>query len=166
LVPYQRGYPIVPSQLEILYPAAEAVGVTLIELPADNAAEVAEDLQEFVTVEGEVTIDAILLIPEPLGVTTEPFLELARFADEQRIPIGGALMIVDGYGSLFDIGINHYKTGEQAALLAEKVLKGTPAGTIMVVSSETFLKLNLKLAQELGLTVPEGVLERAVEIIR
>jgi len=166
LIPYQKGYPIVPSQLEILYPEAEAVGVTLIELPADDAAEVAESLQKYVTPEGKVTIDAILIIPEPLGVTVEPFRELACFAKEHKIPIGGALMTVDGCSSLFDIGINHYKTGRQAAPLANKVLEGTPAGSIMVISSETFLKFNYKLAQEIGMTVPEGVLERAVEIIR
>jgi putative ABC transport system substrate-binding protein len=166
LVPYQRGYPIVASQLELLYPAAEELGITLVELPADDAAGVATNLEQFTTPDGEATIDAILLIPEPLGVTNEPFLELARFADEYKIPLGGALMIVDGYSSLFDIGINHYKTGEQAAPLADKVLKGTPAGTIMVVSSETFLKFNLSLAQELGLEVSEGILERAEEIIR
>jgi putative ABC transport system substrate-binding protein len=166
LIPYQRGYPIVPSQLEILYPAAEAVGVTLIELPSDNAAEVAASLQQFVTPDGKATIDAILLIPEPLGVTVEPFRELAYFAATHQIPIGGALMTVDGYSSLFDIGIDHFKTGEQAAPLADKVLRGTPAGTIMVVSSESFLKFNYKLAQELGLEVPEGLLERADEIIR
>jgi putative ABC transport system substrate-binding protein len=165
LIPYQRGYPIVASQLDLLRPAAEELGITLVELPADDATEVATELQQFSTPDGEATIDAILLIPEPLGVTDEPFLELARFADEHEIPITGALMIVDGYSSLFDIGINHYKTGEQAAPLADKVLKGTPAGTIMVVSSETFLKFNLGLAQKLGLEVSEGILERAEEIV-
>jgi len=166
LIPYQRGYPIVASQLELLYPAAEGLGITLIELPANDATEVATSLQQFTTPDGEATIDAILLIPEPLGVTDKPFLELARFADEYKVPIAGALMTVDGYGSLFDIGINHYKTGEQAAPLADEVLKGTPAGTVMVVSSETFLKFNLDLAQKLGLEVSEGILERAEEIIR
>ncbi|MFN2153417.1 MAG: ABC transporter substrate binding protein, partial [Anaerolineales bacterium] len=34
LMPYQRGYPIVAPQLEILRPVAEAAGVTLIDLPA------------------------------------------------------------------------------------------------------------------------------------
>jgi putative ABC transport system substrate-binding protein len=165
LIPYQRGYPIVASQLELLYSAAEELGITLVELPADDAAGVANSLQQFAMPGGGATIDAILLIPEPLGVTDEPFLELARFAGEHEIPIGGALMIVDGYSSLFDIGINHYKTGEQAAPLADKVFKGTPAGTIMVISSDTFLKFNLGLAQKLGLEVSEGILERAEEII-
>jgi len=165
LIPYQRGYPIVNSQLEALGPVAAAAGVTLTELPSDNAAEVKDGL-EALAASGDISIDAILLIPEPLGVTAEPFFEMARFAAERGIPIGGALMEVGGYGSLFDIGIDHFKTGEQAASLADKALKGTPAGTIMVVSSESFLKFNHKLAQELGLEVSEGLLERAIEVIR
>jgi putative ABC transport system substrate-binding protein len=165
LVPYQCGYPIVESQLEVLHPAAEAVGVTLIEAPVDNAAEL-ETVLQAQAASADLGLDAILIIPEPLGVTPDPFLVMARFAAEHRIPIGGALMEVEGYSSLFDLGIDHFKTGEQAAPLADKILKGTPAGTIPVVSSEGYLKLNYRLAQELGLTVPEGLLGQAVEVIR
>jgi putative ABC transport system substrate-binding protein len=165
LVPYQRGYPIVESQLEVLYPAAEAVGITLIEAPVDNAAELEGYLQARAA-SADIGMDAILIIPEPLGVTPDPFLVMARFAAEHQIPIGGALMEMEGYSSLFDVGIDHFKTGEQAAPLADKILKGTPAGTIPVVSSESYLKLNYRLAQELGLTVPEGLLAQAVEVIR
>ncbi len=165
LIPYQRGYPIVESQLRVLYPAAEAVGVTLIEAPADNAAELDDYLQTQAQ-SADIGIDAILIIPEPLAVTPDPFLVMARFAAEHRIPIGGAIMEVQGYGSLFDVGINHFQTGEQAAPLADKILKGTPAGTIPVVSSESFLKLNYRLAQELGMEVPESLLSMADEIIR
>jgi len=165
LVPYQRGYPIVESQLEVLYPAAEAVGVTLIEAPVDNAAELEAVLQAQVQSD-DIGIDAILIIAEPLGVTPDPFLVMARFAAEHKIPIGGALMEMEGYSSLFDVGIDHFKTGEQAAPLADKILKGTPAGAIPVVSSESYLKLNYRLAQEFGLTVPESLLAQAVEVIR
>jgi putative ABC transport system substrate-binding protein len=165
LVPYQRGYPIVESQLKVLYPAAEAVGVTLIEAPVDNAAEL-EDYLQAQAQSSDIGLDAILIIPEPLGVTPDPFLVMARFAAEHGIPIGGALMEVEGYSSLFDVGINHFKTGEQAAPLADKILKGTPAGTIPVVSSESYLKLNYRLAQELGVEVPEALLGMADEVIR
>jgi putative ABC transport system substrate-binding protein len=163
-VPYQRGYPIVDSQLEVLHPAAAAAGITLIEAPADNAAEVEAALQARAE-SGDIGMDAILIIPEPLGVTPEPFMVMARFAAEHRIPIGGAMMEVEGYGSLFDLGINHFNTGKQAASLADKILRGTPAGTIPVVSSESYLIINYRLAQELGLTVPEDILSQAVEII-
>jgi putative ABC transport system substrate-binding protein len=165
LVPYQRGYPIVESQLEVLYPAAEAVGITLIEAPVDDAAELEAVLQAQVQSD-DIGIDAILIIAEPLGVTPDPFLVMARFAAEHKIPIGGALMEMEGYSSLFDVGIDHFKTGEQAAPLADKILKGAPAGAIPVVSSESYLKLNYRLAQEFGLTVPESLLAQAVEVIR
>jgi putative ABC transport system substrate-binding protein len=164
-IPYQRGYPIVDSQLEVLRPAATAVGVTLIEAPADNAAELEGDLQARAQ-SADIGMDAILIIPEPLGVTADAFLVMARFAAEHRIPIGGALMEVEGYGSLFDVGIDHFNTGKQAAPLADKVLRGTLPGTIPVVSSESYLKINHRLAQELGLTVPEDLLGMATEIIR
>jgi putative ABC transport system substrate-binding protein len=137
----------------------------LIEAPADNAAELEGDLQARAA-SADIGMDAILIIPEPLGVTSDAFLVMARFATEHRIPIGGALMEVEGYGSLFDLGIDHFKTGKQAAPLADKILRGTPAGTIPVVSSESYLKLNYRLAQELGLTVPQGLLAQAVEVIR
>jgi len=165
MVPYQRGYPIVESQLEILHPAAEAAGVTLIEVPVDDAAEL-EDYLQAQAQSADVGIDAILIIPEPLGVTPDPFLVMARFAAEHQIPIGGAVMEVEGYGSIFDVGIDHFKTGEQAAPLADKILRGTPAGTIPVVSSESYLMINAKVAQDLGVTVPEILLAQAVKVIR
>jgi putative ABC transport system substrate-binding protein len=165
MVPYQRGYPIVESQLEILHPAAEAAGVTLIEVPVDDAAEL-EDYLQAQAQSADVGIDAILIIPEPLGVTPDPFLVMARFAAEHQIPIGGAVMEVEGYGSIFDVGIDHFKTGEQAAPLADKILRGTPAGTIPVVSSEGYLIINTKVAQDLGVTVPEVLLAQAVKVIR
>jgi putative ABC transport system substrate-binding protein len=164
-IPYQRGYPIVDSQLEVLRPAAAAVGVTLIEAPADNAAELESDLQARAAAT-DIGIDAILIIPEPLGVTADAFLVMARFAAEHRIPIGGALLEVEGYESLYDLGINHFNTGKQAAPLANKILKGISAGTIPVVSSESYLILNYRLAQEQGVEVSEVLLNLAYEIIR
>jgi putative ABC transport system substrate-binding protein len=166
LVPYQRGYPIVDSQLEMLRPAATAAGVTLIEAPVDNAAELEGDLQARAQ-SADIGIDAILIIPEPLGVTPAPFLVMARFATEHQIPFGGgAVMEVEGYGSIFDVGIDHFNTGKQAAPMADKILRGTPAGTIPVVSSESYLRLNYGVAQDQGVTVPETLLAQADEIVR
>src|SRR5204862_2918700 len=43
-VPYQKGYPNVPPQLEALRPAAAAAGVTLVEAPFANVTELQADL--------------------------------------------------------------------------------------------------------------------------
>jgi putative ABC transport system substrate-binding protein len=69
-------------------------------------------------------------------------------------------------GALFVNGTNFTNVGELAASLADKILKGTPAGTIPVLSPEQELTINYKVAQGLGLTVPEGLLKQAKEIVR
>lgn len=165
LVPYQRGYPIVSPQLEALYPAAEAAGVTLIEVPADDGAELEAALQARAAA-GEIDIDAILFLAEPLTVTPEGFLPLGKFAAEHKIPIGGALMQAGGYGSIFGVNVDTLRCGEQAAPLADKILRGTLAGTIPVVSAENFLQIDYGVAQELGVTVPESLLGMADEVIQ
>lgn len=163
-IPYQRGYPIVDSQLEVLRPAAVAAGVTLIEAPADNAAELEADLQARAQ-SADLGLDAILFIAEPLAVTSDAFAVMGKFAHEHKVPIGGALMSVGDYGSVFGVNIDSVNVGRQAAPLADKILRGTPAGAIPVVSAESYLQINYRVAQELGLMVPEGLLSQADEVI-
>jgi putative ABC transport system substrate-binding protein len=61
---------------------------------------------------------------------------------------------------------DNIEVGQLAAPLVDKIFKGTPAGTIPVITPDPHLHLNFKLAQELGLTVPEGLLNQANEVIR
>jgi putative ABC transport system substrate-binding protein len=165
-VPYQRTSPQIQIQLEVLYPAAEAAGVTLIEAPADDAAELEADLQARAQSGDDIGMDAILFIPEPLSITPDAFLIMAKFADEHEIPVGGAFMEAEGYASIFGVTIDAHDIGRQAAPLADKILKGTPAGSIPVVSAENYLQINYREAQKLGLTVPEGLLAQAAEVVR
>jgi putative ABC transport system substrate-binding protein len=146
-------------------PAAQAAGVTLIEFPADNASELQEELDAR-NKSGDVGFDAILFIPEPLSTFAEPFEVIGKFAYEHKMPIGGLMMHEGGYGSIFGINVDIPKTAQQAAVLADKILRGTPAGTIPVVSSESYFEIDYNVAQELGVNVSEGLLARADNIIR
>jgi putative ABC transport system substrate-binding protein len=163
LIPYQRDYPIVASQLKVLSPVAKAANITLIELPADNAAELQNLLEKYIS--SGINFDAIMALAEPLFVTPDAFTVIAKFAYKYKIPFGGAYMMIDNYGSIFGVNINIFETGKQAAILADKILKGTPAGTIPVISSESFFQINYNVAQELDVIVPEGLLNTADEII-
>jgi putative ABC transport system substrate-binding protein len=164
-LPYQRGYGNVVYQLEALYPAAEAAGVTLIEAPADNGAELEADLQGRAQAD-DVGFDAILFLVEPLAVAPDAVAVITEVAAEHKIPIGGVLVKMGGEGAVFEVNVDLYDDGQQAARLADKVLRGTPAGTIPVVSAENVLKINYAAAQELGLNVDDGLLSQAAEIIR
>ena len=164
-IPYQKGYPIVTPQLEALRPVAAASGVTLIEAPADNAAELQALLDQRAK-SADIGFDAILFLAEPLAVTPDAFTVMGKFAFEHKVPIGGALMSVGDYGTVFGVSVNNVAVGKQAAPLADKILRGTPAGTIPVISAENYIQIDYKVAQQLGLTVPEGLLRQANEVIR
>ncbi len=163
-VPYQRGYPIVENQMEVLHPAANAVGVTIIEFPADDAAELQAEFDR-ITASGNIGFDAILFIPEPLSTFPEPYAVMGKFAYENNIPIAGLIMQVGGNATIFGINVDIPKTGQQAALLADKILRGMPAGSIPVVSSESYFEINYNAAQYFGLNISEGLLAKADNII-
>jgi putative tryptophan/tyrosine transport system substrate-binding protein len=163
IMPYQRGYPIVAPQVEALQQAAAAAGVTLIEAPADDADGVRA---AFAAQSDQEPIDAILMLVEPLAVTPGPFEAMAKYAYDHKILIGGAMMAAGGYESVFDVGVKSYDAGVQAAPIADKILKGTAPGSIPVASSDSYMIVNYKAAQKLGITVPENVLAQADQIIR
>jgi ABC-type uncharacterized transport system substrate-binding protein len=148
-----------------LRPAAAAAGVTLVESPFTNVAELQADLQARAG-SADIGIDAILMIAEPLTLTPDAFAAIGKFAAEHKLLLGGALMTVGEYSSVFGAMVDNIAVGRQAAPLADKVLKGTTAGTIPVPSAEAFLKINYKAAQTLKLNVPDGLLRQAVEVIR
>jgi len=164
-IPYQRGYPIASSQLDVLHAATSAVGVSLIEAPADNASELQIYLDARANLD-DIGIDAILFLAEPLAVTNDAFKVMGKFADEYNIPIGGALMIEGDYESVFGVHVDSFAVGMQAAFIADKIFRGAHAGDIPVVSAENYVQINYGAAQKLGLNVSEGLLSMADEIIQ
>jgi putative ABC transport system substrate-binding protein len=165
LIPYKRGYPIVASQMKALQQVAQALNVRLKEVPASDAEELKANLRTIVAADC-ADIDAILLIADPFAVTPNSYKIIAEFAAQHHLPVGGALMSVDQYHSVFGVSVNVLDAGRQAALLADKILNGIPAGSIPVVSAENFFEINYKEAQRFGLRVTEGLLSMANRIIR
>jgi putative tryptophan/tyrosine transport system substrate-binding protein len=164
-VPYLQGYPSVPPVLEAMRPAAASLGITLVEGPATSPADIQADLQARAKL-ADIGLDAIITIPEPLNVQPDAMMAIGNFATEHKVPMGGAFVSAEGYGIVFAALSNNIEVGKLAATLADKILKGIPAGTIPVVSPESYLRINYKLAQTLNLTVPDGLLRQAVEVIR
>ncbi len=164
-VPYFKGYPNVPGQLDAIRPVAQKAGVTLTEFAATSPQDLQAELDKRAAA-GDVGMDAILLLAEPLAITQDFFSVLGKFGYDHKVPIGGALMQAGDYGSIFGLLPNAKQAGEQAAAIVDKVLKGTRAGTIPVLTSESDLQINMKAAQAMGVTVPDGLLKMANEIVR
>ena len=164
-VPYLKDYPNVPGQLDAIRPQAESAGVELIEFAASSPAEMQAEVDKRAA-SPDIGIDAILMIAEPLAITPPFYGVLGKFSYEHAIPIGGALMSTDGYDSIFGLLPDATVTGGQSAVLADKIFKGSPAGTIPVVTAESSFRINYKAALKLGVTIPEGLLKQADEVIQ
>jgi len=144
--------------------AAAALNLTIIEFSSKNLTHLQTELEQR-SHSGDIGFDAVLLIPESLSTTKAAFQTIANFTRDQKIPVGGSRIVTDDYGTLFAVTVNNTEIGIQAAHLADKVFRGIPAGTIPVVSPETHIVINIKVAQELGINVSEGLLVRADEVI-
>lgn len=164
-VPYLKGYPNVPGQLDAIRQLAQKAGVTLTDYAATSPQDLQAELDKRAAA-GDVGMDAILLIAEPLSITPDFFTVLGKFGNEHKIPIGGAPMTVGDYSSIFGLLPNAERAGGQAAFLVDKVFKGANPGTIPVVTTDSDLQINAKAAQAMGLTVPDGLLRMANQIVR
>jgi putative ABC transport system substrate-binding protein len=163
-IPYDLDFPAIPPVLQILRPAASSMGIELVELDATDITAIQADL-EARNSSGDIGMDAIMTLGQPLTSSPDVFALLSEFAAEHNIPIGGIIQNentrnVFVYESKFD------EIGRLAAPLADKIFRGTPAGTIPVVTPEAYLMINNRLAQALGIEVPMGLLAQANEIIR
>ena len=164
-VTYNENYPVNQASLEALRPAASSLGITLVEDPLTGVEEIQANLQARAASD-DIGMDAILIMPDDLFQSPVGWPLITAFAAEHNVPIGGAAPFTADTGALFSYVPDFFEVGQLAAPLADKVLKGTPAGTIPVSTPEDRLRLNYKQAQELGLMVPESLLSRATEIMR
>jgi putative ABC transport system substrate-binding protein len=160
---YQKGNPIVEPQLEALRPVVQSAGIMLIEFPVSTPAELEADLKSHVKW-NDPGMDAIFMIPDPLSASPQFINIIEKSATNYKIPYTCGLNV--GENAIYSMSTINVSVGRQAAVLANKILMGTPAGTIPVVSAEYWLQINYRAAQKLGLSVSERLLSLADEIIR
>jgi putative ABC transport system substrate-binding protein len=133
--------------------AAQRMKVEVIPKGVLGAAELKQVLRE-------MRRDDALLVPEG----SNPALTVAIIEQSRalRIPavFGTALWV--GYGGLMSYGPDYYAQGVQAAGLVAKILRGARPQDLSVEGAEKIdLAVNLKTAEQLGLTVPRKILLRA-----
>jgi putative ABC transport system substrate-binding protein len=156
--------PILPA-LDVLHKSAPPINVTLVENSVTTPEEIKADLEARDKL-ADTGIDAIMIMADPVSVLPPSLEAMVKFAAEHNIPIGGIGTYTIRENIIFSYEIGLDDMGKLAAPLADKILKGTPAGTIPVVTPEARLLINYKAAQGLGLNVSEGLLSQADEIIR
>ena len=93
--------------------------------------------------------------------------QIADFALQHRLPMIGVQRPYAEAGSLLSYGATQREMQGRAAVLVDKILKGTKPADLPVEQPVKYeLVINLKTAQALGLTMPPMLLFQADEVIQ
>jgi putative ABC transport system substrate-binding protein len=147
-------------RIDTLRSAVESSGIALVEVPLRNVEDIRTDLITR-SKSGDIGLDAFFLMGALLAESGEGFAIITDFAFRHKIPIIGQSSDI----TILSLAPEPYKSGRQSAYLADKVLKGTPAGTIPVLTLENTLIINYKAIQKMGWRINENILSQADEII-
>ncbi|MCG2785944.1 MAG: ABC transporter substrate-binding protein [Anaerolineae bacterium] len=165
LILHNPDYASSLGSLKLLEPAALGLGIELVVVNIQNVADIETGLQQQIQ-DGQVMIDAILVIPEPVNQSPEGWKAISTFATEHNLPVAGSTAGQIGQGAIFTYAPDNIEIGKLVAPLAQKILQGAPAGTLPIVTPEGWLRINYKRILDLQLAAPEGLLKQANEIIR
>jgi putative ABC transport system substrate-binding protein len=148
------------AYLERIRGAASALGVQLQNFSARNPVELQQALgaMEAAGIEGLVVeTDALLLANRA---------EIIGFAAKHRLPTiyGNPDYVPDG--GLMSYATSIFESWRRLASYVDRVLRGADPGTLPVEQATKFdLRINLRTARMLGLTIPPLILARADEVI-
>ncbi len=162
---YDPAYAPNQLALETWRPEAAALGVTIVEVPVKSPEDVLADLQTR-GASDDIGIDAMLLMPDMIVRTPEAFEAIIAFGKEHKILVVGGSSRMVPQGSVLTVTTDQPEQGKYAAAMADQIFKGAKAGTIPVRTPDTLFIFNYKVAQELGLTVPDSLLRKADEVLR
>ena len=139
------------------------MGIHLVETHAKSPEDVNAELQKRAAMD-QLDVDAIQLMPDPLNSNSSE--AIIDFANQYNIPVVGHSVPQVKYGALFTYADSYPASGKNAASLADQIFNGTNPGDLPVEISELFLNINLKAANDLGITVPDNILGSANDILR
>lgn len=92
---------------------------------------------------------------------------IIALAATHRIPTIYGIPELAEAGGLMTYGVNLHEQYRRGAIYVDKILKGATPGDLPVEQPAEFeLVINLKTANQLGITIPPFVLYQATKIIR
>ena len=149
------------EQVGVMQAAARPRGVRLQVVEARDLEQYRPAFEDMTRQRAEAVI--ILSGPE----FAQNLAQLAELAAKQRLPSLWQYRDFVVAGGLLSYGPNIPDLSARAAVFIDKILRGAKPGDLPVQQPTRFeLAINLKTAQNLGLTIPQSVLLRADEVIQ
>jgi len=152
--------PLLPIGLQKLQPAASELGVSVDVFEVRNSDDVEGALGRL----QQARPEGVLVAPDLLLVSKRA--EIASVLISRKLPAVYPFREYAAVGGLIIHGANLSILSERAAAYVDRILKGAKAGDLPVqLANEFELIINLKTAQQMGLTIPPTLIARADEVL-
>ena len=146
-------------QLEVAQTAAAQLGMEIVTAPFTAPPY---DFEAAFEKGRAARVEALLLFISP--VFFEQRARISQLVGTRRLPAMTTTTGIDN--GLMSYGVNTSRTFERAGDIAASILKGANPGDIAIEQAAIFeFVVNLKVAKELGLKIPQSVLLRADRVI-
>ena len=156
---YNIGEPNGKLQVEQVEQIAPKFGLTVEKKGISQPSEIATAAQQLAA-----TCDCFYNITD--NMIASATATIADKANGANIPVFGAEEGPMKYGLLASDSINYEKLGEQAGAIAYDILvnKKNPGDIAVQTQKDTKLIINKRIAEELNITIPDVLLDRAILI--
>ena len=145
---------------EAMQAAAQVMGMRVLPFPVTNA----DTIEQAIEAAARRRADAMIAMHSPLTVGLRA--KIAQIALKKRLPLMSAPAQFPDAGALMSYGPDLTKYFRNAAVLVDKILKGTRPADIPVEQPTRFeLVINMKTAKALGIKIPQSILLRADRMI-
>lgn len=147
-------------QADIADQAAPGLGVEMVKVTVTASNEVMQAAQSMVG-----RVDAIYVPTDNMVVSA--LASVVKVGEDNDIPVFGAESNTVENGAVATVGIDYYQLGRMTGDMAVQVLKGEKPQDMAIQQQQgSDLILNLKAAQNMGVTVPEAVIAKAKTVIK
>jgi putative ABC transport system substrate-binding protein len=140
--------------------AARTLGIRLEFVEVKDQSELADAIGRM----GSLGVAGLAIIPDPL--LGSHLATIAKLALRHKLPsLGDGRVFVEA-GGLFGFEEDYLAMARRSASYVDQILKGTAPGDLPAEEGKVFkLIVNLRIAKELGISIPPSVLARVDEVI-
>ena len=147
-------------QTEDVRKAALQLGTHVIDINVSSAAAVDSALTS-------VLNDVDVLVLTESGIVSRQFDRIIARAKARNIPVIATMPDAAIKGALVSLEINPQEQGQMAAEVAQRLLGGEKADALSLLAPRRIdMVINMKVAHDLGITIPFPVLSNATRILK
>lgn len=147
-------------QVDIADKAAPGLGLEMVKVTVTASSEVMQAAQSMVG-----RVDAVYVPTDNMVVSS--LASVIKIGEQNKIPVFAAESNSVENGAIATVGIDYYQLGRMTGEMAIRIINGEKPQDMAIQQQQgTDLVLNLKAAQNMGVTIPDAIIAKASKVIK